>query len=72
MDHDRPRWRLCRVRRFFPTILEVEPLGKLEIQLDSRALEGPLQSVFDRDVYLWSVERSVSRVDLPISGVMFL
>ena len=69
MDHDRP----VGLRRLFrPTIFEVEPLGKLEIQLDRRALEGSLQSVSDRDIYLGTVERSVSRVHLPVPRVVFL
>ena len=73
MDHDRSRRRLVWIRRLFrSTILEVEPLRELEIQLNRRALEGPLQSIFDRDVYLGTVERSVSRVHLPFPRVVFL
>jgi len=73
MDHDRSRRRPARIRRLFrSTILEVEPLRKLEIQLNRRALEGPLQSVFDRDIYLGTVKRSVTRVDLPPPGMVFL
>ena len=73
VDHHRSRRRLVWIRRlFWSTILEVESLRKLEIQLNRRALERPLQSVFDRDVYLGTVERSVSRIHLPISRVMFL
>lgn len=73
MDHDWSRRRLVWIRRLFrPAVLEVEPLGELEIQLDRRALEGPFQSVLDRDVYLGAVERPVSWVHLPFSRVMFL
>lgn len=73
MDHDRSRRRLARIRRIFrSTILEVESLRKLEIQLDRCALEGALQSVFDRDVYLGTVERPVSRIHLPFPRVMVL
>ena len=69
MDHDRS----VGFRRLFrPTIFEVEPLRKLEIQLDRRALEGSLQSVSDRDIYLGTVERSVSWVHLPVPRMVFL
>ena len=72
MDHNRSRWWLVRIRRFFrSTVFEVEPIWKLEIQLDGCALEGPLQGVFDRNVYLWAVECSVSRVHLPFPRVVF-
>lgn len=73
MNHDWSRRRPARIRRLFrSTILEVEPLRELEIQLNRRALEGPLQSVFDRDIYLGTVKRSVTRVDLPPPRMVFL
>lgn len=73
MDHDRSCWRLVGIRCLFrPTVFEVKPLWKLEIQLDGCTLERALQGVSDRDVYLWTVERSVTRVDLPFPRVVFL
>ena len=73
MDHDRSRRRPVWIRRLIrSTIFEVESLWELEIQLNRRALERPFQSVFDRDVYLGTVERSVSRVYLPVPRVVFL
>jgi len=73
MNHDRSRGWLVGIRRFFrSTILEVKPLGKLEIQLNRGALEGPFQGIFDRDVYLGTVKRSISRVNLPFPRVVFL
>ena len=73
MHHDRSRWWLIWIRRLFrSTVFKVEPFWELEIQLNSSALEGPLQGVFDRDVYLWTVERTVSRIYLPIPRVVFL
>jgi len=73
MDHDRPRgWLVGICRLFRSAILEVKPLGKLEIQLNRGALEGPFQGVLDCDVYLGTVERPISRVNLPFPRVVFL
>ena len=73
MDHHRSRRWLARIRRIPRSpVLEVEPFRKLEIQLNRRALERPLQRVFDRDIYLGTVERPVARVNLPISGVVII
>lgn len=52
--------------------LEVEPLGELEIKLDRRALEGPLQRVADGNVDLGAVEGSVARVEVPFAGVLLV
>ena len=71
MNHDRPRRWLIRIRRLFrPTVLEIKPLGKLEIQLNRGTLERPFQGIFDGDIYLGAVERSVPRVNLPVSRVV--
>lgn len=45
-------------------MLEVEPPQKLEIQLNRHALEGVLQHISDRDIYLGAVERTISRIGL--------
>ena len=46
-------------------ILEVEADGKLEIELDCRALVPSAQGVVHLDVYLRPVEGAIPRVDLP-------
>jgi len=45
--------------------VEVEPDGELEIKLNGGALEGPLESVHDGDVDLWSVKSTIAGVLLP-------
>lgn len=73
MDHDRSSWWFVRIRRLLrSTVFEVEPFWELEIQLDSCALERPLQGVFNRDIYLWAVERSIPWVNLPFPRVVLL
>ena len=73
MNHDRSRGWLVRIRRLFrPTVLEIKPLRELEIQLNRGALEGPFQSIFDRDIYLGAVKRSIPRTNLPVSRVVLL
>ena len=52
------------------TVLEVEPLGQLEVELDRRALVRALQGIADRDVDLGAVERAVSWVELPFARVV--
>lgn len=53
-------------------VLEVEPLGELEVQLDGRALEGSLQRVTDRDVNFGAVERAVAWIEIPFAWVFFV
>jgi len=48
------------------TVLEVELLRKLEVELDGGALELTLESVRDGDVDLGTVEGTVTRVELPL------
>lgn len=48
-----------------PLVGEVEANGQLEVHLDGGALVGALEGVLDGDVYLRSVERSVSGVQDP-------
>ena len=47
-------------------ILQVEPFGQLEIELNRGALEGTLQCIFDRNVDLRAVESTIARVQLPL------
>ncbi len=44
-------------------VLEAEPLGQLEVELDGSALPGPSDGIFKVEVELGSVERTVSLVD---------
>lgn len=53
-------------------VLEVEPLGELEVELDGGALEGALEGVADGDVDFGAVERAVAGVELPFAGVLFV
>ena len=71
VDHDWSRGWLVRIRRLFrSTVLQIKPFGKLEIQLNRGTLEGPLQGVFDGNIYLGTVERSISWINLPFSRVV--
>ena len=73
VNHNRPRrWLVRIVRVLRSTILEIKPLGKLEIQLNRGALERPFQGIFDGDIYLGTVECPIPRVNLPVSRVVFL
>ena len=58
VDHDRPVPLVVRSH-----VGDVEPLGHLEVQLDSTALPGPSEDVLQVEVDLGSVERAVSLVD---------
>ena len=72
MDDDWARRGLTRLNSsslVSGTVLEIEPLGQLEVELDRRALEGALQRVADRDVDLGPVEGAVARVQLPLAWV---
>ena len=53
-------------------VLQLEPFGELEVELDGGALEGPIESVFDGDIDLGSVEGTIAWVDLPLAWVLFL
>lgn len=65
MNHHRPvDLTLVLVRT---AILQVEPLGKLEVELDGGALVGSFEGVLDRDVDLWAVECSVPWIYLPFT-----
>ena len=69
MDHDGARWG-ARVGVLGRSVLEVESLRQLEVELDRCALEGALEGVADRDVDLGAVERAVAWVELPFAGVV--
>jgi hypothetical protein len=53
-------------------VLEVKPLGKLEVELDGSALEGPAEGVANGDVDFGTVEGAVAWVELPFPGVEFV
>ena len=53
-------------------VLQLEPFGELEVELDGGALEGALERVADRDVDLGAVEGTIAWVDLPLAWVLFL
>jgi hypothetical protein len=76
VDHDRPIHGFLGFASFThsvgnaffrPAVLELEALRKLEVELDSGALERPLEGVFDADVNLGSVERAVAGIELPFA-----
>lgn len=48
-----------------PAILELESLGKLEVELNGGALEGSFQRVLDANINLGAVERAVTWVQFP-------
>lgn len=52
--------------------LQVEPLRKLEVELDRRALEGALERVADGDIDFGAVEGSVAGIEVPFAGVLFV
>lgn len=73
MDHHGSSGRLIWVVVFFSTsILEVETLGELEVELDGGALEGTMEGVSDGDIDFGTVESPVTWVDFPFPGVFFL
>ena len=75
MNDDRARRRLARLDGgglISATVLEVEPFGELEVELDGGTLEGPIESVFDGDIDLGSVEGTIAWVDLPLAWILFL
>ena len=69
MYHHRARFGVVGV---LSAVLEIEPLGQLEVELDGRALERAAEAVSDADVDLRPVESAVARVDLPLSGILLL
>lgn len=46
-------------------VLELEALWKLEIKLDGCALMLATQGIGDGDIDLWSIERAITRIQLP-------
>ena len=72
MDHDGTRGRTARIGGgglVRGTVLEVEPLGELEVELDGRALERATERILDFDVDLGAIECTVTRVELPLARV---
>lgn len=59
----------CLVRR---PIFQIETFRKLEVQLDGGTLERSAQCITDCDVDLWSIESTVSWVNVPLASVMFV
>ena len=72
MDHDWARQWLGGVVVVRTTVLQVEALGKLEVQLDSSTLEGPLQSITDSDVDFRSIESTITWIEFPFSRIEFI
>ena len=66
VDNDRPRHDTF----IGGSILQIEPLGQLEVELDSRTLEGAAQSIADGDVNLGAVEGTVAWVELPFAWIV--
>lgn len=48
-----------------PTILEIESLRKLEVQLYRSTLVRSFESILNGDIDLGTIERAVTRVELP-------
>jgi len=44
----------------------------LKIELDSRTLEGATEGVFDRDVDFGAIKCAISRVEVPLSRIVFV
>jgi hypothetical protein len=53
-------------------IPQIETLGQLEVELDGRALERAPEGVADGDIDLGAVEGAVTRIELPLSGVVLV
>jgi hypothetical protein len=69
VNHHRAGFRVVSV---LAPELEIETLGKLEVELDGGALERAAEAVPDANIDLGAVESTVTRVDLPLAGVLFL
>lgn len=69
-DHGSRRRLVCRV--VGGPVLEVEPLGELEVELNGGALEGSFERVADGDVDLGPIKCAVAWVQFPFSGVFFI
>jgi hypothetical protein len=54
------------------TVLELEALRELEVELDSGTLEGTFECVADGDVDLGAIESTISGVDFPLPGVLLV
>lgn len=72
VDDDRPTRRLVARVVFRRTVLEVEALGELEVELDRCALERPAERIADGNVDLRPIERAVARVELPLAGILLI
>lgn len=70
VNNDRPGWLVATVSFFRSAVFQVESLRKLEVKLDSRALEGSAECVADFDVNLGSIERAVAGVQFPFAWVL--
>lgn len=64
MNHHGPREVVSSLRT---TVLQIETLGELEVELDGSALVGSFEGVLDSDVDFWTVEGTVARVELPFA-----
>lgn len=49
------------------TVLQVEALGELEVELDGSALVGSLEGILNSDVDFGAVEGAVAGVELPFA-----
>lgn len=72
MDHHRACSWFLYVTVIRPAIPELETLGQLEVELDCRALVCAPKRVADLDVNLGAIERAVSWIFLPLSGLEFV
>jgi hypothetical protein len=71
MYHDRPRRSLVRVDSFLcRPIFEIETFRKLEVELNCRALERSMEGIANGDVHLGTIERPVTRVEIPFARIM--
>jgi hypothetical protein len=69
VDHHGARFEAVDV---LAAVLEVEPLGELEVELDGRALIRAAEAVPHADVDLGAVESAVAGIDLPFPGVVLV
>lgn len=69
VDHNWSRRRLIRsvIVVICVSVLQIESIWKLEVELDSRTLEGALECVRDGDIDFGSVEGTIAGVELPFS-----
>ena len=67
MDHDRPSHPFRIIMSLRTTVLQVEFLWKLEVELNGGTLEGPAKRIFDGDVNFWSIEGAITWGNIPFS-----